>query len=645
MSTNNLDLKETEVKKPDVPGAKPQKPDPGVSIPTPVDDSGKMYAMKPQDQQPGTNVGNPGDTTANPPSNAPNTGGVVPNRDVSLKPEAIDDTLKNYQEMVDKAQLSSGNVDGIYGDKRFAQVESEKNAALDEMEKTYQGMIDQSDGHFQGLIDASKEWADKQSQLQQEQTDFAIDQIEQQKQQAEQDYLREQSGAYVDWQKQSNQYGVNAEKMAASGLTNSGYSESSQVAMYTAYQNRVAVARESFQNATLNYNNAITEARLQNNSMLAEIAYNSLQQQLELSLQGFQYKNQLILDKTAQLLEVENMYYNRYQDVLAQINHEIALAEQIRQFNETLAEEKRQFDAQYGGAGGYGGSGGGGYSSGGGSYSGGYDSNYTGSNSGTTNAPVVDNGGSGSGLYVAPDGGTGTGVTPNTQSGPTINYNSVINAGLGPVNEQGIVNAVNQGKVDVIQADDQIFIVKDPSVPFTPEQIHNTTYNGLTPVNNTTTSEDLYAALGYVPSSPNTSGSQNKTNTTTTGTSSTSRVNYPGSSYGSSTSNTSTNNNTTSSTSNKTTTSGSTSRVNYSGTSYSSGSNKTTSSSNNSTSSSNKTTSSSSNKTTTSSTTSSSNKTTTTSNKTTSSSKNTTGTKTGTTAGSGGAAKRVNLTK
>ena len=114
--------------------------------------------------------------------------------------------------------------------------------------------------------------------------------------------------------------------------------------MYTTYQNRVTAARESYNLAVQNYNNAITEARLQNNSILAEIAYEALQKQLELSLQGFQYKNQLVLEQANKKLEVENMYYNRYQDVLDQINTENALAEQIRQFNAQLAEEQRQFN-------------------------------------------------------------------------------------------------------------------------------------------------------------------------------------------------------------------------------------------------------------------------------------------------------------
>lgn len=238
------------------------------------------------------------------------------------------------------------NYDVNYNDERFQQVESDKTAALSELEKTYAGMINSSDKYYQAQIDASKQWADKQTQLQQEQTDFAIEQIEYQKELAEKDYNKEQSASYVDWQKQSNQYGANAEQMAAQGMANSGYSESSQVSMYNTYQNRVATAREAYVRAVQNYDIAIKDARLQNNAALAEIAYNALQQQLELSLQGFQYKNQLILDKTSKKIEVDNMYYGRYQDVLQQINTENALAEEVRQYNENKALQQQQLELQ-----------------------------------------------------------------------------------------------------------------------------------------------------------------------------------------------------------------------------------------------------------------------------------------------------------
>ena len=231
-----------------------------------------------------------------------------------------------------------------YDDQRFTQVESDKQQALTDLEKTYSGMIGESDKYYQAQIDASKQWAETQSQLQQENTDFAIGEIEQQKQQAQKDYTKEQSGAYVDWQKQSNQYGANAEQQAAAGMTGTGFSESAQVSMYNTYQNRVMTARESFTRAVQAYDSDIQAARLQNNSILAEIAYQSLQQQLELSLQGFQYKNNLILEQANKKVELENTYYSRYMDVLNQINTENAMAEEIRQYNQNYELQLKQYN-------------------------------------------------------------------------------------------------------------------------------------------------------------------------------------------------------------------------------------------------------------------------------------------------------------
>ncbi|MBQ4572135.1 MAG: hypothetical protein IJA80_02510 [Clostridia bacterium] len=231
-----------------------------------------------------------------------------------------------------------------YNDERFQQVEADKQAALTEVEKTYDGMIEQSDGFYNAQIDASQQWAETQQKNQQEQTDFAIEKIEQQKDKAHKDYLKEQSGAYVDYQKQSNAYGVNAEQMAASGMKNTGYSESSQVAMYNTYQNRVAMAKTSFNQVVLNYDNMVKEAILQNNSALAEIAFNTQKEQLELALQGFNHKNQLILDKANKKTEIDNTYHNRWQEVQQQINTENAFEEQIRQYEQNYALQNKQFE-------------------------------------------------------------------------------------------------------------------------------------------------------------------------------------------------------------------------------------------------------------------------------------------------------------
>ena len=242
--------------------------------------------------------------------------------------------------------MATPNYNINYEDERFQTVEAEKEAALTDVNNTYNNMISQSDKFYQDQIDAAKDYANTQQQIQQENTDFAIEKIEQQKEQANKDYTKEQAGAYVDWQKQSNQYGANAEQMAASGLTNTGYSESSQVSMYNTYQNRVATARDVFNRAILNYDNSIKEAQLANNSKLAEIAYQALQTQLQLSLEGFQYKNTLLQTQLEMQQQTEDRYYSRWQDVLGQMNQENQFAESIRQYEQNYKLEQQQFEEQ-----------------------------------------------------------------------------------------------------------------------------------------------------------------------------------------------------------------------------------------------------------------------------------------------------------
>ena len=247
-----------------------------------------------------------------------------------------------------------------YDDKRFAQVENAKKDALNNANKTYDDMINQTDAKYNELIDATKDYANKQQEIQQKNTDFAIEQVNQQKDQAEKDYTKEQKGAYTDYQKATNQYGVNAEQQAKAGLMNTGYAESSKISAFTSYQNRYSTARESYNKAILNYDNAIKDAQLKNNATLAEIAFKALQTELEYALQGFQYKNNLLQTKLNTQIQLDSEYNNRYQQVLSQINTENSLAEQIRQYNESMAYQKqrdavsdahwqKQFNAQYGG--------------------------------------------------------------------------------------------------------------------------------------------------------------------------------------------------------------------------------------------------------------------------------------------------------
>lgn len=221
-------------------------------------------------------------------------------------------------------------------EKDLEEVKSQGVAAENEIEKTYDDMISSSQSKYDEQIQASKDWVTEQKKLQNESYGLEKKEIEQQKADAKKDYLKEQSGAYTDWQKQSNKYGAEAERQASMGMANSGYSESSQVSMYNAYQNRVAVAREAFVRAETSFNLAIDRAKLQNDTLLAEIAYKGLQEQLTLAIESMQYKNSLVVQKSQEKRAVNSDYYNRWINMYSQLK-------QQQQFEANLAFQKEQF--------------------------------------------------------------------------------------------------------------------------------------------------------------------------------------------------------------------------------------------------------------------------------------------------------------
>ena len=231
-----------------------------------------------------------------------------------------------------------------YEDDRFTELETEKQNALNQSNSTYDNLINDSKGYYDSLIQQNKEWADKQAELQNERTDFTIDQIEQQKDKAEKDYTKEQKGAYQDYMKQSNAYGSNMQTAGQQGLGGSGWAQTIQSGYYNTYQNRYAQARESYNTIVMNYDNNIKEAQLQNSSALATIYANAQAEQLELALQSFTVIKDLSLAKQNAYMALDAEYNDRWREVESQINTENALAEQMRQFNESQAEKVRQYN-------------------------------------------------------------------------------------------------------------------------------------------------------------------------------------------------------------------------------------------------------------------------------------------------------------
>lgn len=171
-------------------------------------------------------------------------------------------------------------------DPRLVEVEEERETALKNTDRMYEDLITQTKDSYDRLIAREEAYRLDQTQAQQEETDLEIEKLQQEQEAAQADYAQEQSDAYTDYQTQVNPYGVTAEKIAGAGMSGSGYSESAKVSMYNAYQNRVAVARQGFEQAVREYDLAIREARQLNSAALAKIAYDTLKRQAELSLKA-----------------------------------------------------------------------------------------------------------------------------------------------------------------------------------------------------------------------------------------------------------------------------------------------------------------------------------------------------------------------
>ena len=160
----------------------------------------------------------------------------------------------------------------------------------------YKDLIQKTNDNYGDLITGVEDYAKAQTEAQEATKNQVVKELEDAQDQARDDYEKEQSAAYTDYQKQANSYGVEAEKMAAGGMTGSGYSESAKVSMYNTYQSRVAVAKESCDQAVREYSLAIEEAKRLNSATLAEIAYNSLLTRMELTLKALNQDMQLKLD-------------------------------------------------------------------------------------------------------------------------------------------------------------------------------------------------------------------------------------------------------------------------------------------------------------------------------------------------------------
>lgn len=170
-------------------------------------------------------------------------------------------------------------------------------------------------------INQQNDLLNQQSNIQTEQskanTEQVINEIEQQRKYAQQDFNKEARGAYQDYKKLTNPYGVQAENVFSNGLGNSGYSETSKLNAYNTYQNRYATARESTDRLMEDFNNQITQAKLSGNKELAEIALNKLQTQMDNLWNQLSFDTTLTSNKVNYDQWLKQFEYQKQQDEIA----------------------------------------------------------------------------------------------------------------------------------------------------------------------------------------------------------------------------------------------------------------------------------------------------------------------------------------
>lgn len=105
------------------------------------------------------------------------------------------------------------------------------------------------------------------SQLNQTLSDY-----EKERQDQNNNFIKESQAAYVDYAKSINPYSVQNSNTNRMGLGNSGYSESSLIGANNTYQNRYTNTKTNYDNIFANINNNIAKAKETGNIELAKIA-------------------------------------------------------------------------------------------------------------------------------------------------------------------------------------------------------------------------------------------------------------------------------------------------------------------------------------------------------------------------------------
>lgn len=227
-------------------------------------------------------------------------------------------------------------------DERLKKIEEQRQAALNENNNVYSSILQDNENLYNMNKNYATQYQTTQDEMLQKQLENNLKKIEQQKQEAQNQYEGESIKAKNSYEAYTNPYSAQNEKLAASGLSNSGLAETSKLGAYTAYQNRVSNANKALQSAFTQYNLAMDDARLNNDVQKAQNALKALEMNIDFANSFYSNKATYSINQLNTNRDTGNDYYNRYMDAINQINYEKEQAEKIRQYNEQFAYQKQR---------------------------------------------------------------------------------------------------------------------------------------------------------------------------------------------------------------------------------------------------------------------------------------------------------------
>ena len=227
-------------------------------------------------------------------------------------------------------------------DERYKQLQNEKQTALNEANQTYDTLLKENTALSNNVNDYLNQYQTTQSGIYDSQLQREQEKADLGKKKAEEEFNKEaiaSKNAYYDF---ANPYGVQRELQVQQGLGNSGYSETVKSQAWTAQQNRTAQARATMNQAKLQFDEDMKDARLNNDVLKAQLALDTLKMKQDETLRNFNYKSDIMQTRLANTQNLSSDYNNRYNTIWNQINTEKQQAEEARQFNERMAYQKER---------------------------------------------------------------------------------------------------------------------------------------------------------------------------------------------------------------------------------------------------------------------------------------------------------------